>query len=123
MRIVRSTPIGSESRTASVASETVLAVVPCLNECATIGGLLTALLDDAAGLDLLIAVADGGSTDGAQDIVARIASNEPRVRLMENPKRIQSAASLLPCGNWAKAGAGWCASMHMPRIPRGTSSA
>ncbi len=85
-----SAPIG-ESLTASVASETVLAVVPCLNESATIGGLLLALLDDAADLDLLIAVADGGSTDGTQDIVARIARGEPRVRLIGNPKRIQSA--------------------------------
>jgi len=84
-------PIYSESRTAFVASETVLAVIPCLNESATIGGLLTALLEDSDDLDLLIVVADGGSNDGTQEIVARIADSQPRVRLMRNPKRIQSA--------------------------------
>jgi succinoglycan biosynthesis protein ExoA len=81
----------SASSTAPVATEQVLAVIPCLNESAHIGKLLNDLVADSADLDLLIAVADGGSTDGTQEIVARIAGEEPRVRLIHNPKRIQSA--------------------------------
>jgi succinoglycan biosynthesis protein ExoA len=69
----------------------VLAVVPCLNESAHIGKLLEWLTHDADNLDLLIIVADGGSTDGTTDIVAKIALSNPRVRLLSNPKRIQSA--------------------------------
>jgi succinoglycan biosynthesis protein ExoA len=69
----------------------VLAVIPCLNESAHIGKLLAWLLADAEDLDLLIAVADGGSTDGMVDIVAQIANSTPQVRLLDNPKRIQSA--------------------------------
>ena len=68
-----------------------LAVIPCLNERDHIGGLITGLLDDTADVNLVIVVADGGSRDGTQDIVARIAAGDARVRLIDNPKRIQSA--------------------------------
>ena len=84
-------PENSAGRTASIARDKVLAVIPCLNESAHIGQLLARLLEDTGELDLMIVVADGGSTDGTQDIVARIARAEPRVRLIDNPKRIQSA--------------------------------
>jgi len=77
--------------TALIPREKVLAVIPCLNESAHIGGLLRHLLEDAGDLDLTIVVADGGSTDATQEIVSRIADSEPRVRLIHNPKRIQSA--------------------------------
>lgn len=87
----RPEPIASERRAAPAASESVLAVVPCLNESAHIAKLLGDLLADSAGLDLMIVVADGGSTDGTQQIVERIAATEPRVRLLHNAKRIQSA--------------------------------
>ena len=87
----RPEPICSARRPALVAPENVLAVVPCLNESEHIETLLTDLLADSVGLTLTIAVADGGSTDGTQDIVARIATTEPRVRLIHNPQRIQSA--------------------------------
>lgn len=92
----------SESRSTTVASELVLAVIPCLNESANIGHLLIALLDNSEDLELLIAVADGGSTDGTQDIVARIADREPRIRLMNNPKRIQSAGINLAVREFGK---------------------
>jgi succinoglycan biosynthesis protein ExoA len=73
------------------ACEKVLAVIPCLNESAHIGKLLAWLSDDAENLDLLIVVADGGSTDGTVEIVTDIARSNPNVRLITNPQRIQSA--------------------------------
>ena len=73
-------------------SKTCLIVVPTLNEHKHIGDLLTGLLPEAEALDALIIVADGGSADGTLDIVADYAQRSPRVRLLHNPKRIQSAA-------------------------------
>ena len=66
----------------------VLIVIPCLNEIAHIDRLLTQLVSKSKVS--LIAVADGGSTDGTLDAVARHASNTDRVCLVKNPKRIQS---------------------------------
>ena len=67
-------------------------IVPTLNEARHIGGLLQALMVEAEALDARIVVADGGSTDGTIDIVAAIAISVPRVVLIHNPQRIQSAA-------------------------------
>lgn len=67
-------------------------VVPTLNEARHIGDLLEALLVEAETLDARIVVADGGSTDGTTDIVRERALSAPRVVLIHNPKRIQSAA-------------------------------
>lgn len=73
-------------------SEHTLIVVPTLNEARHIGDLLAALLIEAEALDASIVVADGGSTDGTPDIVAKWALQTPRVRLIHNPLRIQSGA-------------------------------
>jgi len=67
----------------------VLTVIPCLNEAEHIGPLVACLLADP--VNRRIVVADGGSTDGTRAIVARVAKTEPRVVLLENPARIQSA--------------------------------
>ncbi|RWM27465.1 glycosyltransferase family 2 protein [Mesorhizobium sp.] len=69
-----------------------LIVVPCLNEAAHIGALLGQLRPAAARLGARIVVADGGSTDGTQGIVEKIAAEDQRVVLLANPKRVQSAA-------------------------------
>jgi len=74
------------------ATASILIVIPCLNEAAHIGGLLDQLRPAAARLGGCIIVADGGSTDGTQGIVENIAAQDPRVILLDNPKRIQSAA-------------------------------
>jgi succinoglycan biosynthesis protein ExoA len=52
--------------------------------------VLAHLQRDAADLDSLIVVADGGSTDGTPDIVRRIAALDPRVKLLPNPKKFQA---------------------------------
>ncbi|MET3594358.1 MULTISPECIES: glycosyltransferase family 2 protein [Mesorhizobium] len=69
-----------------------LIVVPCLNEAAHIGALLEQLRPAAARLGARIVVVDGGSADGTQAIVEKAAAEDPRVILLANPKRIQSAA-------------------------------
>ena len=74
------------------ATPSILIVIPCLNEAAHIGGLLDQLRAAASRLGGRIVVADGGSTDGTQAIVENIAAADPRVVLLTNPKRLQSAA-------------------------------
>jgi succinoglycan biosynthesis protein ExoA len=67
-------------------------VVPTLNEARHIGHLLDALLVEAEALDARIIVADGGSSDGTTDIVARHSLTSQRILLLHNHQRIQSAA-------------------------------
>src|ERR1700751_1610937 len=68
-----------------------LLAVPCLNEAANLPALLDDLLADLADEDALVVVADGGSTDGSREFVRAYAARDPRVRLMSNPARYQSA--------------------------------
>lgn len=70
----------------------VLIVIPCLNEARHIGTLLGELKPYALASGAQIVVADGGSTDGTQQIVQDIAASAPHIHLLDNPKRIQSAA-------------------------------
>lgn len=67
----------------------VLIVIPCLNEQTHLPGLLDALLHDARGA--LVVVADGGSSDASRSIVAQRMLRHANLRLLDNPKRIQSA--------------------------------
>jgi succinoglycan biosynthesis protein ExoA len=69
----------------------VLIVIPCLNERDHIEKLIADIRRDTAELDHLIVVADGGSTDGTQDILAAFAARDASVKVIFNPKRIQSA--------------------------------
>lgn len=66
-----------------------LLVIPCLNEAAHLPALLAALSADPAAARIV--VADGGSNDGGQDIVRAAAAADPRVVLLDNPRKIQSA--------------------------------
>jgi len=49
------------------------------------------VLADDGLVDPLVLVADGGSSDGTRAIVGEIAARDPRVLLMDNPGRLQSA--------------------------------
>ncbi|WEX08166.1 glycosyltransferase family 2 protein [Chelativorans sp. AA-79] len=69
-----------------------LIIIPCLNEAAHIGPLLELLQPSARRLHARIVVVDGGSTDGTPEIVAGYARENPAVLLLENKKRLQSAA-------------------------------
>jgi glycosyltransferase involved in cell wall biosynthesis len=65
--------------------------VPCLNEEAHI----RRCLDDIVGQDypgdrLEVLIADGGSEDGTREILSSVAAEDPRVRVLDNPGRIQA---------------------------------
>lgn len=68
-----------------------LIVIPCLNEEEHLPALLDALCTDPATADARIVVADGGSTDSSAALVRARAAIDPRVTLLTNPKRLQSA--------------------------------
>lgn len=72
-------------------SRTALVVIPTLNEERHIGSLLDQLTRLPAGLVPEILVADGRSTDGTRAVVAARAARDPRVRLVDNPARLQGA--------------------------------
>jgi glycosyltransferase involved in cell wall biosynthesis len=68
-------------------------IVPMLNEAAWIDGCLDSLLSGEyppARVEVL--VVDGGSTDGSRALVEARTERDPRVRLLDNPKRIAAAA-------------------------------
>ncbi len=74
-------------------AEEVLAVIPALNEARHIEACIRSLMagdDRMAGIDLV--VADGGSADHTRTIVEGLRREFPNLRLIANPKRLQSAA-------------------------------
>jgi succinoglycan biosynthesis protein ExoA len=74
------------------AGHRLLIVVPCLNEASHIGPLMAQLSMAAARLDGIVVVVDGGSADRTVEIVVERAARDPLIKLMHNPRRIQSAA-------------------------------
>ena len=82
----------------------VLIVIPCLNEAATLPGLLAELAADSGRATIV--VADGGSTDGSQAIVADWAARHANIVLMDNPARRQAPGVNLAVARHG-AGARW----------------
>jgi succinoglycan biosynthesis protein ExoA len=70
----------------------VLVVIPCLNEEKHIEGVVGGILAEADRIAMTIVVADGGSVDGTRAIVERLAGRNGDIVLLDNPKKIQSAA-------------------------------
>lgn len=91
-----SNPTSKPMTSTAPAARAVLVVIPTLNEGPHIEALLDQLLMDARRLpphvDFRIAVVDGGSTDETLALALARAAVEPRVHVLDNPKRIQSAA-------------------------------
>jgi len=69
-----------------------MVVIPCLNEAKHIEALIERLGPSANRLAMKIVVVDGGSVDGTQEIVKRIAEANPQVWLLHNARKLQSAA-------------------------------
>src|SRR5262245_1439223 len=78
-------------------------VVPCRNERDHIETALRSILAQEAppgGFDVI--VADGMSDDGTRQILTRLANEDPRLRIVDNPGRTA------PCGrNMGVRNAGW----------------
>lgn len=76
-----------------VAGGGVLLVIPTLNEAHGIANVIDALATDLpTQVPVVFVVADGGSTDGTVSIVEKMQATRPWLRVLANPKRIQSAA-------------------------------
>ena len=74
-------------------ARSILVVIPTLNEAHGIADVVDSLCADLPpGVDTTVVVADGGSTDGTVARVRDLMSTRPRLCLLHNPKRIQSAA-------------------------------
>jgi cellulose synthase/poly-beta-1,6-N-acetylglucosamine synthase-like glycosyltransferase len=71
----------------------VTVAVPCLDEEEHIEACVRAALTQDWPSDRLeILVADGMSVDATREILVRLADEDPRIRLIDNPGRVQSAA-------------------------------
>lgn len=66
-------------------------IIPTLNEEASIGATVTSLAGQLPSLVKEILIVDGGSTDRTRAIVNQLAANDDRIRLVENPARLQAA--------------------------------
>lgn len=66
--------------------------MPALNEERYIGPAIRSLSRIPERIDYEILVLDGGSTDRTREIVEEFARADPRIRLVPNERRIQSAA-------------------------------
>jgi glycosyltransferase involved in cell wall biosynthesis len=76
----------------AVQDPTISVVVPCRNEQAHIAQCLESLLPQLAPTVLEVLVVDGGSDDGTRAIVAGFSARDPRIRLVDNPRRHAAAA-------------------------------
>jgi succinoglycan biosynthesis protein ExoA len=88
-------PAGEEKGEAKGAADLrkrALIVIPTLDEAAVVARVVARVLEDEGLVDPLVVVADGGSNDATRHIVREIAGRDPRVRLIDNPGRLQSAA-------------------------------
>lgn len=75
----------------NIANPTLTVAIPVYNEAANIERIVREFLSTAYPNLIEVFVADGGSTDGTQDIVRKIAEQDSRVKLLHNPLKIQSA--------------------------------
>ena len=70
---------------------TVTVCIPAYNEAANIERVVRGFLSTGYPNLIEVFIADGGSTDGTQDIVKNLALEDARVRLLHNPLKVQSA--------------------------------
>ena len=76
----------------SASTPLVTIAMPCLNEAAFIEACLRSVANQTYTRHRTeILVADGGSTDSTRGILERLAREDARIRLIDNPDRIQAA--------------------------------
>lgn len=76
-----------------LAGEAVIAVIPALNEAEHIEACVRSLMTGDNRLQATeLVVADGGSRDRTREIVLAMRTEFPNLRLIDNPKRLQSSA-------------------------------
>src|SRR5437762_6305978 len=78
----------------TTAGADVLIVIPSLNEEAHIESVIASLQADYRCREAIIVVSDGGSSDETVSIVERIASTDPRARLLTTVKHLGIGASV-----------------------------
>jgi succinoglycan biosynthesis protein ExoA len=84
--------MSSGSNTSPADTVFVSVVLPVFNEERHIEACLTSVLAQDYPTDRYeVIVADGGSTDRTRDIIGAVAERDPRVRLIDNPGRLQAA--------------------------------
>ncbi|WP_380872508.1 succinoglycan biosynthesis protein exoa [Sphingomonas sp. DBB INV C78] len=66
-------------------------IIPTFNEEAHIGGLLDQLVQQPEAVIAEIIVADGRSIDATRAIVGERSMRDPRIRLVDNPQRLQAS--------------------------------
>jgi succinoglycan biosynthesis protein ExoA len=67
-------------------------VMPALNEEDYIEAAIRSVLPRSGCVEYELLVMDGGSTDGTSAIVGAMSAQNPRIKFIRNPRRIQSAA-------------------------------
>jgi succinoglycan biosynthesis protein ExoA len=67
-------------------------VMPALNEERYVAKAIRSVLPASKNFDYELLVIDGGSIDQTRRVVEQIASSNRKIRILENPRRIQSAA-------------------------------
>ena len=83
---------GDTIKVAPFAPHHILVVIPALNEANHIADCIKSLtLNDSFAGATTIVVADGGSTDGTQNIVEELAQHHSDLHLLHNPQKLQSA--------------------------------
>ncbi len=66
-------------------------IIPCLNEQAHIEKCISDVLEFTCDDAFEVIIADGMSTDGTRDIINRICLLYPRIRMIDNPGKIQAS--------------------------------
>ncbi len=66
-------------------------LVPVLNEEGQIAETMRAMLAQECPGELEFLVVDGGSSDRTREVVAGLATQDPRIRLLDNPRRTASS--------------------------------
>jgi glycosyltransferase involved in cell wall biosynthesis len=74
-------------------------VVPVFNEASVLRDTAATMLGQKFDGRLEFVFVDGGSDDGSREILAELAARDPRVRVLENPARVEPAALNLGIAN------------------------